>query len=98
MCWGEWNYLRADVSPVVYNYLDLHSGQLSFSFQQLQMFQPEALRVDSRGYILHPFRDGIDGIFGSDLICDLADRLSYDSNGNAELRLGSDVHHIPLVE
>lgn len=93
-CWGEWNYLRVDVSPVVYNNLDLQTGDLSFSYQQSQKFNPSALRVDSRGYILHPFKEGIDGVFGSDLICDLSDRLSYDITGNAELKLGDITHRI----
>lgn len=96
-CWGEWNYLRAAVSPIVYNSLNPATEELGFSYQQLLKFNPSGLKVDQSGYILHPFKQGIDGVFGSDLVGELSDRISYNSHGNVELRLGESIYSIPYA-
>lgn len=74
-CWGEHNYVRCDVSPVVFNYLK--DGSLVYSYEQHYPFKPETLRVDKDGYIYHEFKEGIEGVFGGDLVAQLADQLHY---------------------
>lgn len=72
--WGERNFVRCAISPVIFH--SLEEGNLRFSFQQSVPFNPQALSIDREGRIWHPFRDQIKGVFSNDLLVHVLEGVS----------------------
>lgn len=53
------------------------------------------MRIGEDGYIYHEWNAGISGVFGSDLISQLAENLEYASNRVAQLKHAGKIYPIP---
>lgn len=77
--WGERNFVRPAIAPVVFNYLD-DEGNLHFSYNQKIRFQPESLQADKEGFLWHPFRDDLNGIISNELLTNLLDSIKKEGS------------------
>jgi hypothetical protein len=80
--WGERNYLRFAISPIIFT--ALQDGQLEFSMGLKVPFDPPSLYLDADGHFCHPFQSAhttIKGIFSNSLSASLLPMVSQSSEG-----------------
>lgn len=80
--WGERNYLRAAISPIIFN--ALHDGHLEFSLGMTLPFKPELLAIDPLDRFTYPFSNAhttIRGICSNQLTGQLLAEAEEGSEG-----------------
>lgn len=75
--WGEKNYLRYDIAPVVFN--NLEEGQLEYSVGLTTPFDPEQLYQDKQHKLSYPLKTqflNLRGVLSNRLVSQLLPNLS----------------------
>ncbi|EAR95532.2 UPF0598 C8orf82-like protein, putative (macronuclear) [Tetrahymena thermophila SB210] len=80
-CWGEYNYVRSSVKPIVFSHLD-ENDQLHYSLYLTENFNPSEVKKDEQGLLYHKvdLNDIGYGIFSTDVSMMLSKNIKIDGN------------------
>ncbi|KAL4508144.1 hypothetical protein ABPG72_021517 [Tetrahymena utriculariae] len=81
-CWGEYNYVRSSVKPIVFSHLDEENDQLHYSLYLTEAFDPSEVKKDEQGLLYHKvdLNDIGYGIFSTDASMMISKYIKIDGN------------------
>ncbi|KAL4464684.1 hypothetical protein ABPG74_011245 [Tetrahymena malaccensis] len=97
-CWGEYNYVRSSVKPIVFSHLDEQKEELHYSLYLTETFDPSEVRKDEQGLLYHKvnLNDIGYGIFSTDVSMLISKNIKIDGN-NMLLEWKGKVYEIPNI-